>query len=272
MLDLMCPLQPGCHFSSILQSFLMLSSLICIKYLLLCVHHVGDGTDQFSVVCVPALFLCCYLHNPNRHLGHIKELDNRIVHVLSHWLALQQNGIYTCCTVSCLLHFITSRKPLILCSMTKAVGGQIGGCCYDAAQCRTAFFFGAVQYGDGGGKWGRRRPRWLMVERAYLHSLWRASQAAHRWWATPDTPSAPLASIPAMHKVGYDTWWATPDASSALLASIQSTGSAATADTPYAPLASIPTIHRLGKNKPAVWLTKSGETYQTSTKSLPNRG
>lgn len=60
----------------------------------------------------------------------------------------------------------------------------------------------AVQYGEGGGKWGRRRPRWLMVERAYLHNLWRASQAAHKWWATPDTPSAPLTSIPPMHKVG----------------------------------------------------------------------
>lgn len=66
-------------------------------------------------------------------------------------------------------------------------------------------FLCAVQYGEGGGKWGRRRPRWLMVERAYLHNLWRASQAAHRWWATTDTPSAPLASIPTMHKVGH-TW------------------------------------------------------------------
>ena len=57
-----------------------------------------------------------------------------------------------------------------------------------------------LQY-EQGGKWGRRRPRWLMVERAYLHNLWRASQAAHKWWATPDNPSAPLDCIPPMHKV-----------------------------------------------------------------------
>ena len=58
-----------------------------------------------------------------------------------------------------------------------------------------------MQYA-GEGKWGRRRPRWLMVERAYLHNLWRASQAAHKGWATQDNPSVPLSCIPPMHKVG----------------------------------------------------------------------
>ncbi|KAL0045726.1 hypothetical protein WJX82_002854 [Trebouxia sp. C0006] len=53
---------------------------------------------------------------------------------------------------------------------------------------------------QGGGKWGRRRPRWLMVERTYLHSLWRASQAAHKRQATSEHPSAPLDRIPPMHK------------------------------------------------------------------------
>ena len=82
-------------------------------------------------------------------------------------------------------------------------GRKWGRCsCYDAALLDLSFVW-AVGYGEGGRKWGRRRPRWLMVERTYLHSLWRASQAAHRWWATPDTPSAPLASIPVMHKVGH---------------------------------------------------------------------
>ncbi len=57
-----------------------------------------------------------------------------------------------------------------------------------------------LQY-QGSGKWGRRRPRWLMVERTYLHSLWRASQAAHKSQATSDHPSAPLDRIPPMHKV-----------------------------------------------------------------------
>jgi len=40
-----------------------------------------------------------------------------------------------------------------------------------------------------------------MVERTYLHSLWRASQAAHKSQATCDHPSAPLDCIPPMHKV-----------------------------------------------------------------------
>ena len=40
-----------------------------------------------------------------------------------------------------------------------------------------------------------------MVERTYLHSLWRASQAAHKRQATSDQPSAPLDRIPPMHKV-----------------------------------------------------------------------
>ncbi|DBA73425.1 TPA: hypothetical protein ACH3X1_011462 [Trebouxia sp. C0004] len=53
---------------------------------------------------------------------------------------------------------------------------------------------------QGSGKWGRRRPRWLMVERTYLHSLWRASQAAHKSQATSDYPSAPLDLVPPMHK------------------------------------------------------------------------
>ncbi|KAL0043408.1 hypothetical protein WJX79_003790 [Trebouxia sp. C0005] len=53
---------------------------------------------------------------------------------------------------------------------------------------------------QGGGKWGRRRPRWLMVERTYLHSLWRASQAAHKSQATSDHPSTPLDRVPPMHK------------------------------------------------------------------------
>ena len=40
-----------------------------------------------------------------------------------------------------------------------------------------------------------------MVERTYLHGLWRASQAAHKSHATSDHPSAPLDRIPPMHKV-----------------------------------------------------------------------
>ena len=58
-----------------------------------------------------------------------------------------------------------------------------------------------MQYGEGGSKWGRRRPRWLMVERTYLHGLWRASQAAHKAWATAECPSMGLMQIPVMHKV-----------------------------------------------------------------------
>lgn len=65
--------------------------------------------------------------------------------------------------------------------------------------CLHSSIFG-LQY-QGGGKWGRRRPRWLMVERTYLHSLWRASQAAHKSQATSDHPSTPLDRIPPMHKV-----------------------------------------------------------------------
>ena len=58
-----------------------------------------------------------------------------------------------------------------------------------------------LQYLDGGGKWGKRRPRWLMVERTYLHGLWRTSQAAHKANATADVPAVPLHLIPTMHKV-----------------------------------------------------------------------
>ncbi|KAK9865395.1 hypothetical protein WJX84_009143, partial [Apatococcus fuscideae] len=43
--------------------------------------------------------------------------------------------------------------------------------------------------------WKRRRPRWLMVERAYLHLMFRTSQARFRWWATAEHPDATLAMI-----------------------------------------------------------------------------
>lgn len=58
-----------------------------------------------------------------------------------------------------------------------------------------------MQYLEGGGRWGKRRPRWLMVERTYLHGLWRTSQAAHKANATADAPAVPLHLIPTMHKV-----------------------------------------------------------------------
>jgi len=37
-----------------------------------------------------------------------------------------------------------------------------------------------------------RRPRWLVVERVYLLTMWRASQRAHRWWATTACQAATL--------------------------------------------------------------------------------
>lgn len=40
-----------------------------------------------------------------------------------------------------------------------------------------------------------------MVERTYLHGLWRASQAANKAWATTDSPAMTLEQIPVMHKV-----------------------------------------------------------------------
>ena len=51
--------------------------------------------------------------------------------------------------------------------------------------------------------WKRRRPRWLMVERAYLHLMFRISQARFRWWPTADHPEPTLDLIPPCYKVGY---------------------------------------------------------------------
>ncbi|KAL4431419.1 hypothetical protein ABPG75_006675 [Micractinium tetrahymenae] len=50
--------------------------------------------------------------------------------------------------------------------------------------------------GPGGGKWRRRRPRWLVAEKVFLNLEWRASQAAYRWWASLDMPAPPLDAIP----------------------------------------------------------------------------
>ncbi|KAK9835280.1 hypothetical protein WJX84_012367 [Apatococcus fuscideae] len=59
-----------------------------------------------------------------------------------------------------------------------------------------------VNNGGHGSKtiWKRRRPRWLMVERAYLHLMFRTSQAKFRWWLTVDRPKATLDIIPGPYK------------------------------------------------------------------------
>lgn len=41
-----------------------------------------------------------------------------------------------------------------------------------------------------------------MVERAYLHLMFRTSQARFRWWLTVDRPKATLDIIPGPYKVG----------------------------------------------------------------------
>ena len=51
---------------------------------------------------------------------------------------------------------------------------------------------GAGAQGAGGAGWAVRRPRWLVVERVYLLTMWRASQRAHRWWATTACQAATL--------------------------------------------------------------------------------
>ena len=40
-----------------------------------------------------------------------------------------------------------------------------------------------------------------MVERAYLHLMFRTSQAKFRWWLTVDRPKATLDMIPGPYKV-----------------------------------------------------------------------
>lgn len=45
---------------------------------------------------------------------------------------------------------------------------------------------------EDAGVWAVRRPRWLVVERVYLLCMWRASQRAHRWWASTRCQAASL--------------------------------------------------------------------------------
>eukprot|EP00891_Asterochloris_glomerata_P001540 jgi/Astpho2/1540/fgenesh1_pg.00026_%23_29_t len=54
--------------------------------------------------------------------------------------------------------------------------------------------------GTADGKWARMRPRWLTVERAYLHLLGRAGSSSHKWWATTAQPSPAVQTVPTIVK------------------------------------------------------------------------
>ena len=58
-----------------------------------------------------------------------------------------------------------------------------------------------VQPAGSGGKWRRRRARWLMAERACITGVWRASQAAYRPAASTGYPCATLDMVPPTFKV-----------------------------------------------------------------------
>lgn len=45
----------------------------------------------------------------------------------------------------------------------------------------------------------RRRPRWLMVEKALINLQWRASAAAYRWWLTSSRPVATPEIVPKLY-------------------------------------------------------------------------
>ena len=47
------------------------------------------------------------------------------------------------------------------------------------------------------------RPRWLTVERAYLHLLGRAGSSSHKWWATTAQPSPAVETVPTVVKVTF---------------------------------------------------------------------
>lgn len=57
-----------------------------------------------------------------------------------------------------------------------------------------------VQPAGSGGKWRRRRARWLMAERAYITGVWRASQAAYRPTVSTGYPCATLDMVPPTFK------------------------------------------------------------------------
>ena len=58
-----------------------------------------------------------------------------------------------------------------------------------------------MQPGERGGKWRRRRARWLMAERTSISGMWRASQAAYRPAVSTTHPRAKLELIPPTFKV-----------------------------------------------------------------------
>lgn len=51
-------------------------------------------------------------------------------------------------------------------------------------------------HGDVPVVWKRRRPRWLAIERCYLHGLWRASQVHYRPWLSTSCCEALITSVP----------------------------------------------------------------------------
>ncbi|KAK9818405.1 hypothetical protein WJX72_012161 [[Myrmecia] bisecta] len=54
---------------------------------------------------------------------------------------------------------------------------------------------------DGKGEaWRKRRPRWLVAERCYLHGLWRAGQAQYYSWASTDQPAATVDTLAEPYK------------------------------------------------------------------------
>eukprot|EP00873_Tetraselmis_striata_P045158 jgi/Tetstr1/465422/TSEL_010106.t1 len=48
--------------------------------------------------------------------------------------------------------------------------------------------------------WKRHRPRWLTIERCFLHNLWRASQAAYRPWASTACLEPSLDMVPPAYR------------------------------------------------------------------------
>lgn len=49
----------------------------------------------------------------------------------------------------------------------------------------------------------RRRPRWLMIEKALINLQWRASAAAYRWWLSASQPVATAAVVPKLYGVVF---------------------------------------------------------------------
>ena len=46
----------------------------------------------------------------------------------------------------------------------------------------------------------RHRPRWLAIERVYLHGLWRASQATYRPWITTSRCEPDMEMVPKAYR------------------------------------------------------------------------